>query len=81
MKIHFYKAAKVLLHESKDQMKVYYCTSPTYFWTSSDPMTRMKQASVLLATARAHRVLPVPGGPNNRTPFGGSIPSLTNFSG
>ena len=56
-------------------------TSPTYFCTSSEPMTRMKQASVLLATALAHNVLPVPGGPNRRTPLGGSIPSLTNFSG
>ena len=32
--------------------------SPTYFCTSSEPMTRMKQASVLFATARAHRVFP-----------------------
>mmetsp|Transcript_206 Transcript_206/g.421 ORF Transcript_206/g.421 Transcript_206/m.421 type:complete len:216 (+) Transcript_206:1078-1725(+) len=37
--------------------------SPTYFCTSSEPMTRMKQASVRFATARAQRVLPVPGGP------------------
>mmetsp|Transcript_15552 Transcript_15552/g.62609 ORF Transcript_15552/g.62609 Transcript_15552/m.62609 type:complete len:205 (-) Transcript_15552:770-1384(-) len=37
--------------------------SPTYFWTSSEPMTRMKHASVLFATARAVSVLPVPGGP------------------
>mmetsp|Transcript_29321 Transcript_29321/g.62860 ORF Transcript_29321/g.62860 Transcript_29321/m.62860 type:complete len:218 (+) Transcript_29321:1076-1729(+) len=37
--------------------------SPTYFWTSSEPMTRMKQASVRLATARAVSVFPVPGGP------------------
>jgi hypothetical protein len=41
--------------------------SPTYFCTSSLPMTRMKQASVRLATARASSVLPVPaahsGGP------------------
>lgn len=41
----------------------------------------MKQASVLLATARAHKVLPVPGGPYSRTPFGGSIPRLTKRSG
>lgn len=34
--------------------------SPTYFCTSSLPMTRMKQASVRLATARASSVLPVP---------------------
>ena len=56
-------------------------TSPTYFCTSSDPMTRMKHASVLLATALARRVFPVPGGPNRRTPFGGSIPSFTKRSG
>ena len=41
----------------------------------------MKQASVLLATALAHRVLPVPGGPYNKTPFGGSIPRFTKRSG
>jgi hypothetical protein len=55
--------------------------SPTYFWTSSDPMTRMNVASVRLATARAHSVLPVPGGPKSKMPLGGSIPSLTNRSG
>jgi hypothetical protein len=41
----------------------------------------MKQASVRLATARAQRVFPVPGGPNKRTPLGGSIPRFTNLSG
>mmetsp|Transcript_37205 Transcript_37205/g.91581 ORF Transcript_37205/g.91581 Transcript_37205/m.91581 type:complete len:377 (+) Transcript_37205:303-1433(+) len=55
--------------------------SPTYFCTSSLPMTRMKHASVLLATARADSVLPVPGGPKRRMPLGGSIPRVTNFSG
>mmetsp|Transcript_20851 Transcript_20851/g.47169 ORF Transcript_20851/g.47169 Transcript_20851/m.47169 type:complete len:257 (-) Transcript_20851:301-1071(-) len=55
--------------------------SPTYFCTSSEPMTRMKHASVLFATARAVSVLPVPGGPYSRTPLGGSIPSATNLSG
>jgi hypothetical protein len=34
--------------------------SPTYFCTNSLPITRMKHASVLLATARASSVLPVP---------------------
>lgn len=56
-------------------------TSPTYFCTSSEPITLMKHASVLLATARAQRVFPVPGGPNSSTPFGGSMPRLTNLSG
>ena len=41
----------------------------------------MKQASVRLATALAQSVFPVPGGPKRRTPFGGSIPSLTKRSG
>ena len=36
--------------------------SPTYFCTSSLPMTRMKHASVRLATARASSVLPARGG-------------------
>lgn len=61
--------------------RIFALTSPTYFCTNSDPITLMKQASVLLATARAQSVLPVPGGPNKSTPFGGSIPRLTNLSG
>mmetsp|Transcript_45088 Transcript_45088/g.109692 ORF Transcript_45088/g.109692 Transcript_45088/m.109692 type:complete len:246 (+) Transcript_45088:1677-2414(+) len=44
-------------------------------------MTRMKHASVRLATARAVNVFPVPGGPYNSTPFGGSMPNVTNRSG
>merc|ERR1719211_884148 len=55
--------------------------SPTYFCTSSDPITRIKHASVRFATARAQSVLPVPGGPYNKTPFGGSMPRFTNRSG
>mmetsp|Transcript_39168 Transcript_39168/g.76584 ORF Transcript_39168/g.76584 Transcript_39168/m.76584 type:complete len:216 (+) Transcript_39168:902-1549(+) len=55
--------------------------SPTYFCTSSLPMTRMKHASVRFATARADSVLPVPGGPKSRMPLGGSMPRVTNFSG
>ena len=53
--------------------------SPIYFWTSYEPITLIKQASVLFATARATSVFPVPGGPNSNTPFGGSIPSVTNL--
>jgi len=34
--------------------------SPMYFWTSSEPDTRMKVQSVWCATARASSVLPVP---------------------
>lgn len=75
----FINVVNVLLHI----IILLYCifTSPTYFWTNSDPITLIKQASVLFATARAHSVFPVPGGPNSNTPFGGSIPKFTNFSG
>lgn len=43
-----------------DGMALWSLTSPTYFCTSSLPMTLMKHASVRLATARASSVLPVP---------------------
>jgi len=42
--------------------------SPRYFCMSSDPTTRRKVALVLLATALASRVLPVPGSPYRMTP-------------
>src|ERR1700685_1525476 len=44
-------------------------------------MTRINVASVRFATALAHSVLPVPGGPYNMTPLGGSMPRLTKRSG
>lgn len=47
---------------------------PKYFWTNYDPTTRINVAVVLLATAFAIIVLPVPGGPYINTPLGGSIP-------
>ena len=40
-----------------------FAPSPINFWTNSEPTTSMKVAWVLLATALANRVLPVPGGP------------------
>ena len=55
--------------------------SPMYFCTSSDPETRMNLQSVWCATARARSVLPVPGGPYSRTPFGCAMPSASNSSG
>ena len=55
--------------------------SPMYFWTSSEPETRMKVHSVWCATARASRVLPVPGGPYSSTPLGCEMPSASNSSG
>ena len=42
--------------------------SPAIFDIISGPLIKKKNAPVSLATARAIRVLPVPGGPNKRIP-------------
>lgn len=44
-------------------------------------LTLRKFASNWLATALANRVLPVPGGPYNKQPLGGVIPTRWNSSG
>ena len=41
----------------------------------------MKCALLSLATAFASSVLPVPGGPYNKTPLGASIPNFSKISG
>ena len=41
----------------------------------------IKYQSNFLAKYLALNVLPVPGGPYNKTPLGGSIPNYSNFSG
>ena len=48
--------------------------SPMNFWTSSEATISIKVALALVATALANKVLPVPGGPYNKMPLGGSIP-------
>ena len=45
-----------------------------YFAMISGPLIEKKFASHSLATALANKVFPVPGGPYNKTPFGGSMP-------
>ena len=50
--------------------------SPRYFWMSSEPTTRRKVALVLLATAFASSVLPVPGSPYSITPCAGDAGTL-----
>ena len=42
------------------------------------PLIRKKKAPVSLATARAIKVLPVPGGPNSKIPLGGFTPIALN---
>ena len=55
--------------------------SPTHLLITSGPLILMKFASLSVAIAFAKRVLPVPGGPNNRIPFGGSTPASSKTSG
>ena len=46
--------------------------SPTHFDNNSGPLILMKLDSVIFASAFAIKVLPVPGEPCNKTPFGAS---------
>ena len=55
--------------------------SPWYLPMISGPLTCRKWALVSPATARANRVLPVPGGPYSSTPFGASTPTFSKSSG
>ncbi len=48
--------------------------TPTNISTNSDPETERKAQSASPATARASRVLPVPGGPTRSTPLGTRAP-------
>src|SRR5690348_3108836 len=57
-----------VLCTSDHQQSIDHAADERTFCTSSDPETRMKQQSVWWATARASRVLPVPGGPYIKTP-------------
>ena len=47
--------------------------SPTTLLMISGPLIKKENAPLSFATARAIRVLPVPGGPNKRIPHGGLI--------
>ena len=54
---------------------------PYHLEKISGPLIDMKFAPDSFATAFASKVFPVPGGPYNRTPCGGSIPNFSNSSG
>mmetsp|Transcript_2893 Transcript_2893/g.6567 ORF Transcript_2893/g.6567 Transcript_2893/m.6567 type:complete len:265 (+) Transcript_2893:1021-1815(+) len=55
--------------------------SPAILDMISGPLMRKKKAPVSLATARAIRVLPLPGGPYKRTPRGGFTPNVLKSVG
>jgi hypothetical protein len=52
-----------------------------YLSTIEDPTIFKNLASILHAITLANSVFPVPGGPYNKTPFGGLIPILLNNCG
>ena len=55
--------------------------TPTNISTKSAPLIEKKGTPASPATARARRVLPVPGGPSKRTPRGILPPSFWNLPG
>jgi len=55
--------------------------SPTYLFKSSGPLIEIKLAFDSLLTAFATKVLPHPGGPNNKTPAGAVKPTCLYLSG
>ncbi len=55
--------------------------TPTNISTNSEPLMLKKGTAASPATARASSVLPVPGGPTRRMPFGILPPSRRNLSG
>lgn len=55
--------------------------TPTNISTKSEPLIEKNGTPASPATARASKVLPVPGGPTNRTPFGIRAPTSANLRG
>jgi hypothetical protein len=55
--------------------------TPTNISMKSEPVTERKGTPASPATARASRVLPVPGGPTSSTPFGIFAPICLNTVG
>ena len=55
--------------------------TPTNISTKSEPEIEKNGTPASPATARARRVLPVPGGPTSRTPLGILPPRRVNFLG
>ena len=58
-----------------------FAPTPTNTSSNSEPATKKNGTPASPATARASIVLPVPGGPVNRTPRGDLAPIKENFCG
>mmetsp|Transcript_16313 Transcript_16313/g.23902 ORF Transcript_16313/g.23902 Transcript_16313/m.23902 type:complete len:236 (-) Transcript_16313:7-714(-) len=70
-----------LASASSKALRSWLSDSPAIFDMISGPLMVKKKAPVSLATARAIKVLPEPGGPNSSTPRGGLTPSVLNSVG
>ena len=55
--------------------------TPTNIWMNSLPLMAKNGTLASPATALASSVLPVPGGPNSKTPLGTRAPRRVNLAG
>ena len=66
---------------SRKRSRILLAPTPTNISTNSEPEIEKNGTPASPATARASSVLPVPGGPYRRTPFGMRAPSAWNLLG
>jgi hypothetical protein len=69
------------LRASSKRSRTRAAPTPTNSSTKLDPVTEMKGTWASPATARASKVLPVPGGPTMSTPLGPTAPARRYRSG
>ncbi len=73
--------ARPILRAEANRSRTRLAPTPTNISMKSEPLTDMKGTPASPATARAMRVLPVPGGPTSRMPLGMRAPISANLSG
>ena len=73
--------ARSCLRAAANNDRMRWAPTPTYFSTKSEPVAVNMGTPDSPATARARRVLPVPGGPVSRAPLGAVAPVRVKRSG
>ena len=73
--------ARPILRAEANRSRTRLAPTPTNISMKSEPLTDMNGTPASPATARAMSVLPVPGGPTSRMPFGMRAPISANLSG
>ena len=73
--------ARPILRADWNRSRTRLAPTPTNISMKSEPVTERNGTPASPATARAIRVLPVPGGPTSSTPLGIRAPISPNFSG